>query len=148
MDNRKVSWKDAETAAVSVSQQIRLKQLEFDMILAITRGGLFPAGMLAYKLSIKDIRTVSLESYKEKNQHEIEVIQEPNFYMFMGKNVLIVDDILDNGKTYAYLRKRLKPVMDIATFQFAVLFHKGIAPDPQFYGAKTPSDVWLDMPWD
>ena len=148
MENLKVSWESVVDATLNISRQIRLRQLEFDMILAITRGGLIPAGILSYQLEIKDIRTVSLELYKEKDQQDINVIQEPNFYMFIGKNVLVVDDVIQSGKTYAYLRKRLKPVMDIITFQLAVLFHKGIAPDPQFYGAKTQINVWLKMPWD
>lgn len=142
-----ISWQNVENASFNISQQIRMQQLEFDMILAITRGGLIPAGLLSYSLGIKDIRTVSIEPYKEKEQQSIKTIQQPNFYMFMGKNVLIVDEILDGGETYAHLRKILKPVMDIAAFTFAVLFHKGIAPDPDFYGAKVPSDVWLEFPW-
>ena len=48
-----------------------LEKLNFNIILGIAKGGLFPATLLAYKLKIKDFRTVQIISYcDETNRQE------------------------------------------------------------------------------
>ena len=37
-------------------------------ILAVTRGGLVPAGLVAQEMSVKNIQTISIESYSHQDQ--------------------------------------------------------------------------------
>ena len=47
-----VSWADLDRLVADLADQVG--HLEFDAMLAITRGGMVPAGMLAYRLGIRD----------------------------------------------------------------------------------------------
>ena len=81
-----------------------------DTIVCLTRGGLVPAGLLAYKFDCKNIINLKVQSYVEQEQHEIDL--EPLHYgdilkIQESRNVLIVDDVYDSGETmkavYSYI---------------------------------------------
>lgn len=81
-----------------------------DAIVCLTRGGLVPAGLLAYKFDCKDIINLKVQSYVDQERHEIDL--EPLSYNDIMKiqecrNILIVDDVYDSGETmkavYSYL---------------------------------------------
>ena len=111
-------------------------------ILAITRGGLFPAGILARELNIKLIETVGMESYNGMEQgNDVQVLKE--FNQRFSHNVLVVDDLADTGRTLKELKKSLvKPVV-------VTLFAKpeGLSM-VDYYAEEVPQDTWVRFPWD
>src|SRR5882757_9059302 len=73
----------------------------FTAIVAITRGGLVPAAIVARELNVRLIETVCVESYHDyTKQGELRVIKSvaPVILEHGGKGVLIVDDLVDTGK--------------------------------------------------
>src|SRR4051794_38197881 len=56
-----VSWDDLDGLVAGLAD--RLRNTRFDVLLAITRGGLVPAGMLAYRLGIRNILVAAVEFY-------------------------------------------------------------------------------------
>jgi hypoxanthine phosphoribosyltransferase len=101
----------------------QLQQEHFDVILAVARGGLIPAGILANRLGIQFIYTIQIQSYKEKIQGEICVLQEPQWDYLKNKHVLLVDDLIDEGKTLEAVIKILKN-HQISTYKLVVLIDK------------------------
>ena len=75
----------------------------FDTILCITRGGMIPAGMLAYKLGIKNIVCITAVSYNDDNTQDnlsVTPLSKKEIKLLKKANrILIVDDIIDSGDT-------------------------------------------------
>ncbi|MFY9246856.1 MAG: xanthine phosphoribosyltransferase, partial [Roseicyclus sp.] len=79
-------------------------------VVAITRGGMAPAMIVARELDIRTVDTISVKSYhagggKADKQREAEVLKSPDAgIMGNGEGVLIVDDLVDTGKTLELVR--------------------------------------------
>lgn len=82
---------------------LKKKNEKFDILVAITRGGLVPTGILAQLLDIKDVRVIGLSSYVKHHRKELQVIN-PLVLPQTGR-ILFIDDILDSGETIRYLRE-------------------------------------------
>ena len=80
----------------------------FEACVAITRGGLVPAAIVARELNIRTIECVSVKSYDHQNQGGIQVLKpiSPDIIAAAkaGKKVLIVDDLVDTGATARVVR--------------------------------------------
>ena len=59
-----VSWDDLERLVADLAG--RLAGTDFDVMLCITRGGLVPAGMLAYRLRIRNILVAAVAFYDDE----------------------------------------------------------------------------------
>ena len=69
-------------------------------IVAISRGGLVPATILAREMEIRYVDTLCIASYDEKDQSEITLIKSPDEAVAdAGKGWLLVDDLVDTGTT-------------------------------------------------
>src|SRR5690242_5183870 len=74
----------------------------FHAVVAVTRGGLVPAAVVARELGIRVIETVCVASYEYDKQGQIQVLKsigEAVRGSEGGKGVLIVDDLVDTGAT-------------------------------------------------
>ena len=89
--------------------------VKYDTILCLSRGGLIPAGILAYNTGIKNIINVNISSYTDDNKQEsvnLERLSNRDLKKLeKAKGVLIVDDIVDSGKTMEYLLKYLNKTL-------------------------------------
>ena len=103
-----VSWEDLDRLVADLAD--RLMGMTFDVMLAITRGGMVPAGMLAYRLRLRDILVAAVEYYDDTGQAG----PTPTFFQFpadpllRGKRVLIVDEVWDSGTTIHAVTKRVR----------------------------------------
>src|SRR6266571_8117025 len=86
-----VAWDDLERLVAALAEQVRG---EYDLLLAVTRGGLVPAGMLAYRLGIRNILVAAVAFYDDDGQPGPEPIflQFPADPLLHGRRVLIVDE--------------------------------------------------------
>lgn len=110
---------------------------------AVSRGGLVPTQLIAYKLDVRDIRVIKLMSYDDKNQRgEIEDISTDE--LFDKNSVYIIDDLADSGATIKYLRHKYPSA------KFCTLLKKDCCKDePDFYvEAGISADTWIVFPWD
>lgn len=140
-----VTWDEVQFLCRKLAARIHAERPDLIRILAITRGGLFPAGILARELNIKLIETVGMESYSSSDmtagQSEVQILKE--FNQRFAHNVLVVDDLADTGRTLKELKKSLvKPVI-------VTLFAKpeGL-PMVDFYAEEVPQKTWVRFPWD
>ncbi|GAA1848536.1 phosphoribosyltransferase [Microlunatus capsulatus] len=130
-----------------LAQQVADSDFEPDILLGIARGGLVPAGALAYALDCKNLFTISVEFYTGVDARLDVPVMLPPFLDARDLDqakVLVVDDVADTGKT-------LELVNDfcgghVAEARTAVLYekpHSIIKAD--FAWRRT--DRWINFPW-
>ena len=87
----------------NLAERVSKLEPKITKIVAITRGGMYPALMLAQYLNIKNIDTICLKSYADDNKRgQIEVISDTFNEKWDDPRVLFIDDLFDSGNTIAY----------------------------------------------
>ena len=113
-------------------------------VVGITRGGLVPAMIVSRELDIRVVDTISVKSYSHQDQREAKVIKSPQAdLMGDGTGILIVDDLVDTGKTLELVRS-LYPKAHFATVYAKP---KG-KPLVETYVTEVSQDTWIFFPWD
>jgi len=113
-------------------------------IVAITRGGLVPAMIVSRELDIRVVDTISVRSYNHQEQVEARVTKPPQAeLMGDGAGILVVDDLVDSGKTLELVR-RLYP-----RAHFATVYAKPAGrAQVDTYITEVSQDTWIFFPWD
>ncbi len=118
-------------------------------VVGITRGGLVPAMIVARELDIRVVDTISVRSYHSgggaaDQRSEAQVIKSPQAdLMGNGEGILIVDDLVDSGKTLELVRS-LYPRAHFAT----VYAKPSGKPMVDSYITEVSQDTWIFFPWD
>ena len=113
-------------------------------VVGITRGGLVPAMIVSRELDIRIVDTISVKSYSHQSQTEARVLKAPqDDLMGDGTGILIVDDLVDSGKTLELVR-RLYPQAHFAT----VYAKPSGKPQVDTYITEVSQDTWIFFPWD
>lgn len=110
-----VSWEDLDRLVAQLAD--RLERERFDLLLAITRGGLVPAGMLAYRLRIRNILVAAVEFYDDQGlpgPHPT-FLQFPADPLLRGQRILVVDEVWDSGTTIAAVTERIRQAGGLPT---------------------------------
>ena len=111
-------------------------------VVAITRGGMAPAMIVARELDIRTVDTISVKSYDWQKQAEAEVLKAPDAgLMGDGTGILVVDDLVDTGKTLELVR-RLYPKAHFAT----VYAKPQGRPMVDTYITEVSQDTWISSP--
>ena len=125
---------------------LRLSRLEpFAAVVAVTRGGLVPAAVIARELSIRVVETLSIASYAEEVQGKASVLKPvaPVFARDGGAGVLVIDDLVDTGVTARLIRAALPRA------HLACIYAKPAGqPLVDSFVTDVPQDTWIDFPWD
>lgn len=113
-------------------------------VVGITRGGLVPAMIVSRELDIRIVDTISVKSYDHQDRKEAVVTKAPQAeLMGDGTGILIVDDLVDSGKTLELVRS-LYP-----RAQFATVYAKPQGkPQVDTYITEVSQDTWIFFPWD
>ncbi len=118
-------------------------------VVAITRGGMAPAMIVARELDIRTVDTISVVSYhsgggKADERREAKVLKSPDADMMGdGTGILIVDDLVDSGKTLELVRA-LYP-----NAHFATVYAKPEGePQVDTFITGVSQDTWIFFPWD
>jgi hypoxanthine phosphoribosyltransferase len=142
-----LTWSQFGDASRELAQQIVESGFVPDFVIAIARGGLIPGGALAYALGVKSCGSLNVEFYSDIEETLPEPIILPPLLdnePLIGKNVLLVDDVADSGRTLALVVELLEKV-DI-TVRSATLYIKPRSIlEPDFHWKTT--DRWIVFPW-
>jgi xanthine phosphoribosyltransferase len=119
----------------------------FDAVVAIARGGLVPAAIVARELNIRTVETVAAKSYDHQNQTGIKILKEISQPVFdlarNGGKILIVDDLVDTGNTARVVRDMLPGA------HFATVYAKPKGRDMvDTFITEVSQDTWIFFPWD
>lgn len=117
---------------------------EWKAVVAITRGGMAPAMIIARELDIRTVDTISIKSYDHQEQSEAKVLKAPDAGIVGdGTGILIIDDLVDTGKTLEVVKARY-PKAHIATVYAKP---KG-RPMVDTFITEVSQDTWIFFPWD
>ena len=109
-------------------------------IVAVARGGLVPAAIVARELDIRLIDTLCVASYEERQRGDLRVFKEADANQ---DRWLIVDDLVDTGQTARVVRYRLPGA------HFACVYAKPAGrPLVDTYVTEVSQDTWILFPWD
>ena len=118
-------------------------------VVAVTRGGMAPAMIVARELDIRTVDTISVKSYHAgggaaDQQRDAEVLKKPNAnLMGDGEGILIVDDLVDSGKTLELVREMYPKA------HFATVYAKPQGePMVDTFITGVSQDTWIFFPWD
>jgi xanthine phosphoribosyltransferase len=123
----------------------------FAGIVAITRGGLIPAAIVARELDVRLVETVSVLSYAadssgtltEEERRGAPVVIKPPAAAGDGGGYLIVDDLVDTGATARVVRALLPRA------HFAAVYAKPAGREVvDTYITEVSQDTWILFPWD
>ncbi|MDQ0469150.1 xanthine phosphoribosyltransferase [Labrys wisconsinensis] len=118
----------------------------FSAIVCITRGGLVPAAIISRELGIRLIETVCIASYHDyTTQGGLHVLKDVDDALAAngGEGILVVDDLVDTGKTARVVRDRL-PKAHVATVYAKPLGR----PLVDTFITEVSQDTWIYFPWD
>ena len=140
-----VSWEQFHRDARALAW--RLSSIaKFRAVIAITRGGLVPAAIVARELGIRVIDTVGIASYDYDKQGEVAVLKTISPDVMgpdQGHDVVIVDDLVDTGKTAKIVRDMLPKA------HFATVYAKPQGrPLVDTFVTEVSQDTWIYLPWD
>ena len=118
-------------------------------VVAVTRGGMAPAMIVARELDIRTVDTISAKSYhsgggKADQRREAEVFKAPEAsLMGDGPGILVVDDLVDRGKPLELVRS-LYP-----NAHFACVYAKPEGEkQADTFITGVSQDTWIFFPWD
>lgn len=117
-----------------------------DTIVAIARGGMTLAHALAMSFDIRNVQSIRIESYDGVSQRS-SVRISGIFDFTHSKKVLIVDDIVDSGKTLHALLPALRSEYPDIIFQTVTLFTKSSALLQPDFSLHEATD-WIDFFWE
>ena len=118
-----------------------LERAPFEGIVAVTRGGLVPAAIVARELEIRLVDTVCISTYEwQDQQSDARILKR-----FGGdsRGWLIIDDLVDTGKTASIVRDMVPQA------HFATVYAKPAGkPLVDTYITEVSQDTWILFPWD
>lgn len=135
-----VSWEELHRNARVLAWRL-MDLMPFDGVIAVTRGGLVPAAIVARELEVRLIDTICVASYDHKTQGDAAVLKAPQ--AGDGTGWLIVDDLVDTGKTAQVVREMLPKA------HFATVYAKPAGrPLVDTFVTEVSQDTWILFPWD
>ena len=134
-----VSWDQLHRDSKALAWRL-VAQRPWHGIVAIARGGLVPAAIIARELEIRLIDTFCVASYEDQRLGEVRVLKDvPGD----GAGWLIIDDLVDTGQTARVVRDRL-PKAHLAT----VYAKPAGRPLVDTFVTEVSQDTWILFPWD
>ncbi len=117
----------------------------FSGVVAVTRGGLIPAAIVARELDCRVVESVSVVSYggESPDLRGTPVILKPPSAAGEGEGFLIIDDLVDTGSTARVVRALLPRA------HFACIYAKPAAREAvDTFVTEVSQDTWILFPWD
>ena len=137
-----VSWQELHRDARTLASRLASAG-PFTAIVAVTRGGLVPAAILAREFDLRVVETVCVASYDHVTQGALRVIKRPGAWVRWGDGLLIVDDLVDTGETAKIVRGMMPDA------HYATLYAKPMGrPLVDTFVTEVPQDTWVQFPWE
>ncbi len=147
IERETLTWDGFGAATRDLARNIVATGFEPEVVVAIARGGLLPAGAIAYGLGVKNCGAINVEFYTGIGT----VLAAPEVLppaldmdYLDGRRVLLVDDVADSGRTLALAVQLLQEKgADVRSVTIYTKPSTIIQPD----FAWKDTDRWIDFPW-
>ncbi|MBP6819511.1 MAG: xanthine phosphoribosyltransferase [Ferrovibrio sp.] len=139
-----VSWEELHRHCKALAWRL-LERSPYQGVVAITRGGLVPAAIVARELNVRVIETISCSTYNELERGtKVNILKQADAALpSQGEGWLIVDDLVDTGITAKAVRQLLPKA------HFATIYAKPNGrPMVDTYITEVSQDTWILFPWD
>lgn len=144
-----VSWEEVVEMCKTLASKIEADNYVPDMIVGLARSGFVPSRLLSDLLAVTDLVALKVEHWLDTTgEHREEAtIPYKTPFPLEGKRVLVVDDIVDTGKSMNisvdYLRQFNPSTLKTAVMQYITASeHK-----PDYYAMKIEGWTWFIYPW-
>ncbi|APH54397.1 Xanthine-guanine phosphoribosyltransferase [Granulibacter bethesdensis] len=135
-----VTWDQLHRDAKALAW--RLIEQPWQGIVAVTRGGLIPAAIIARELECRLVESVSVMTYEDEARGLPVVTKMPDA-AGDGTGFLVIDDLVDTGTTLRAVRTLLPKA------HFACLYAKPDGKDDiDTFVTEVSQDTWILFPWD
>jgi len=142
---RYINWTEYGNLADALAEKIRSQSESFDLIIGIARGGIPVAMVVSDHLGVK-LDIINVKSYDGIAHRGQPRILTTLTEAVEGKNVLLVDDLVDEGYTMTTVSEYLKD-QGPNVLKTAVLFKKPWSrTEPDYYLEVV--DKWIVFPWE
>lgn len=137
-----ISWEQFHSDARTLASRL-LDRDDLKKIYCVTRGGLFPAAVLARELEIRYIDTICVASYDEESRDNTASLLKMPEVENEGEGILVVDDLVDSGRTGRLVRQLMPKA------HFVTMYAKPQGLDTvDDYVVGVEQDVWILFPWE
>ena len=137
-----ITWDEFHKDTKELCKKIKDKGT-FNKIIAVSRGGLLPAGIIAYELNIRNVEVVNMSTYDDnKQRNSKDFVLDLSSAGAADEQTLVIDDLSDTGNTFNLLR----PMFPKACFVAVYAKTKGSS-CVDIFARKMP-DSWIVFPWD
>jgi len=134
-----VTWDELHRHAKALAWRL-IEMGPWRGIIAITRGGLVPAAIVARELDLRLVDTLCVSSYDDRTKGEVRVLKG---IVGDGEGFLIIDDLVDTGHTARVVREMLPKA------HFATVYAKPAGrPMVDTFVTEVSQDTWILFPWD
>lgn len=142
-----LTWPQFGAAARELAIRIAEDGYRPDLILAIARGGFFPAAALGYALAVKNLHVINVEFYTgvdERLEMPVVLPPVPQPVDISGARVLIADDVADTGATLKLVKEFCADA--VKEVRCAVIYEKPQSTVRSEYVWRRTS-LWINFPW-
>jgi len=142
-----ISWRELHKALIILASRIRATGYKPDMIVGVLKGGLIPARILADLLEIGELGFIGVRFYRGVSKREAKPeITIPPVPSVSGRKLLLVDDIVDTGRTLQLVVDELYRYGCLEVKTLAIYVKKWSPVLPDYYYRVT--DKWVVFPWE
>ncbi len=142
---RYISWPEYGNLAEALAEKVRSKGKRFDLVVGIARGGLPVAMVVSDHLGVR-IDFINVKSYNGIAKRSAPRILSTMTEGIKGKDILIVDDLVNQGDTLETVKEYLNQ-QNPRLLEAAVLFKKPWSKvEPDYYLEVT--DKWVVFPFE
>ncbi len=141
------NWEKYWQYCESVSQSIKQTGKSYTQIIAIARGGFYLGDYLSRRLQIP-LSVITASSYNPNNQQQELLLGKLSYIHPPNGHILLVDDLLDTGKTMVAVKKQLEDDWNIQ-IDTAVIWQKiKCQCKADYYYSVTPDEPWIVQPFE
>jgi uncharacterized protein len=142
---RYVSWREYGELAEALAEKVRGSGKRFDLVIGLARGGI-PVSMVVSDRLGAESDILMVRSYDGIAKRGRPRITSGVAAKVRGRRVLIVDDLVDEGKTLAEVKRYLAREGP-ALLEAAVVFRKPWSKtEPEYYVEST--EAWIVSPFE
>lgn len=142
-----VDWDFIYEALFEIAEKVQRSGIDVRVIIGILRGGWVPARVLSDLLSVSEVGALEIKFYRGVGERwERPVVTQPLLVNARGKEVLIIDDVADTGKSLQTAVNFVSMYGAKVVYTATIFVKPWSTIKPDFFVAET--DKWVVFPWE